>query len=162
MNQGIRISPVRVIDEEGKSLGVIETWRALKIAQEKGFDLVEVAPSIRPPVCRIMDYGKYLYQQEKKRRHSLKSKLPKIKEIKIGFSTQPHDLEFKAKKIKDFLAKSYKVKVSIFLRGRERRLIERARQKINEFLAILGEDIKKEKMEKLLGNRGFSILITRE
>jgi len=108
-----------------------------------------------------MDYGKYLYQQEKKRRGQKPKKL-KLKEIKIGFSTQPHDLEFKTKKIKEFLAKSYKVRISIFLRGRERRLIREAERKINEFLQSLGEDIKKEKLERLQANRGFSALVTRE
>ncbi len=149
---------MRVVDEDGTQLGVKETREALSIAQEKGLDLVEVAPNVRPPVCRIMDHGKYLYQQEKKKRH-LKHKSSKVKEIKIGFSTQPHDLEFKTKKIKEFLAKAYRVKVSIFLKGRERRLVREAGEKLNKFLESLGKDLKKESMERLQGNRGFSVLI---
>jgi len=158
VNEWIRISPVRVVDEDGTQLGVKETREALSIAQEKGLDLVEVAPNARPPVCRIMDYGKYLYQQEKNKRQ-VKHKSSKVKEIKIGFSTQPHDLEFKTKKIKEFLAKAHRVKVSIFLKGRERRLVREAGEKLNQFLQDLGGDLKKERMERLQGNRGFSVLI---
>ncbi len=161
MNEWIKISPVRVVDEDGTQLGVKETREALRIAQEKGLDLVEVAPNIRPPVCRIMDHGKYLYQQEKKKRQA-KSKSSKMKEIKIGFSTQSHDLEFKTKKIKEFLSKAYKVKVSIFLKGRERKLVREAEEKLNQFLQGLGGDLKKERTERLQANRGFSVLITQE
>ena len=120
MNREIRIREVRVIGPEGEQLGVLATPEAFRRAQELGYDLVEVAPTSQPPVCRIMDYGKYRYEQSKKdhqsRRHQ---KSTQVKEIKLRPRTDKHDLEIKIKQIKGFLTEGNKTKVTVTFRGRE-------------------------------------------
>ena len=111
---------MRVIGPEGEQLGILPTADALKKAQEGGYDLVEVAPTSQPPVCRIMDYGKYKYELSKKdhqsRRHQ---KSTQVKEIKLRPRTDKHDLEIKVRQIKEFLAEGNKTKVTVTFRGRE-------------------------------------------
>ncbi len=116
----IRIPRVLVIDEEGEQLGQMETRDALALAEERGLDLVEVAPTARPPVCRIMDYGKYKYEQSKKSRKARQaSATTKVKTIKFRPKTDDHDYEFKKKHIVQFLESGNKVKVIMQFRGRE-------------------------------------------
>jgi translation initiation factor IF-3 len=116
----IRIPRVLVIDEEGEQLGQMETRDALALAEERGLDLVEVAPTARPPVCRIMDYGKYKYEQSKKARKARQaSATTKVKTIKFRPKTDDHDYEFKKKHIVQFLEAGNKVKVIMQFRGRE-------------------------------------------
>ncbi len=111
---------MRAIGPEGEQLGILPTPDALKKAQEGGYDLVEVAPTSQPPVCRIMDYGKYKYELSKKdhqsRRHQ---KSTQVKEIKLRPRTDKHDLEIKVRQIKEFLAEGNKTKVTVTFRGRE-------------------------------------------
>jgi translation initiation factor IF-3 len=109
-----------VIDEEGQQLGILTPQRALEIARERGFDLVEVAPQANPPVCRIVDFGKYLYEQ-KKRAHEAKRKqvVIEVKEIKFRPATDEHDYNFKMKHAKEILADGNKVKATVRFRGRE-------------------------------------------
>ncbi|NTU43460.1 MAG: translation initiation factor IF-3 [Nitrospirales bacterium] len=116
VNEGIRSKEVRVIDDEGKQLGVLSVREAIRLAQEKGFDLVEVAATSTPPVCRIMDYGKYKYQQGKKQGAR---KTVDVKEVKIRPMIGEHDLQLKVKNIRRFLDDGNKAKVSMFFRGRE-------------------------------------------
>jgi translation initiation factor IF-3 len=120
VNREIRIREVRVIGPEGEQLGILPTADALKKAQEGGYDLVEVAPTSQPPVCRIMDYGKYKYELSKKdhqsRRHQ---KSTQVKEIKLRPRTDKHDLEIKVRQMKEFLAEGNKTKVTVTFRGRE-------------------------------------------
>ncbi len=120
MNREIRVKEIRVIGPEGEQLGVLPTPDAFKKAQELGYDLVEVAPTAQPPVCRIMDYGKYKYELSKKdhqsRRHQ---KSTQLKEIKLRPRTDKHDLEIKIRQIKGFLADGNKTKVTVTYRGRE-------------------------------------------
>jgi translation initiation factor IF-3 len=120
VNREIRIREVRVIGPEGEQLGILPTADALKKAQEGGYDLVEVAPTSQPPVCRIMDYGKYKYELSKKdhqsRRHQ---KSTQVKEIKLRPRTDKHDLEIKVRQIKEFLSEGNKTKVTVTFRGRE-------------------------------------------
>jgi translation initiation factor IF-3 len=116
----IRIPRVLVVDENGEQLGILETREALALAEERGLDLVEVAPTARPPVCRIMDYGKYKYEQSKKARKAKQtSHTVKVKTIKFRPKTDDHDYNFKKKHIVDFLQKGNKVKVIMQFRGRE-------------------------------------------
>lgn len=116
----IRIPRVLVIDEEGEQLGQMDTRDALALAEERGLDLVEVAPMARPPVCRIMDYGRYKYEQAKKARKArAASATTKIKTIKFRPKTDDHDYEFKKKHIVSFLESGNKVKVIMQFRGRE-------------------------------------------
>jgi len=115
-----RTKEVRVIDEDGQQLGVMTPQEALRVARERGYDLVEVAPQAQPPVCRIVDFGKYLYEQ-KKRAHEAKKKqvVIEVKEIKFRPMTDEHDYNFKMKHAKEILADGNKVKATVRFRGRE-------------------------------------------
>lgn len=111
---------VRLIDEEGTQVGVVATSEALANAEGKGLDLVEVAPQARPPVCRIMDFGKYIYEQRKRQRDVRKGQSVSIvKEIKISAKIEEHDINFKISHIREFLARRHRVKVTVVFRGRE-------------------------------------------
>lgn len=111
---------MRVVDEDGTQLGVMSPWDALQKAQERGLDLVEVAPGANPPVCRIMDYGKYKYEQKKKQAASkAKAHAATLKEVKLRPRTDEHDLEFKVRGARRFLMEGDKVKVTLMFRGRE-------------------------------------------
>jgi len=124
-----------VIDDEGNRLGEIPTREALKLAREKGLDLVEVSPNSRPPVCKIMDYGKFKYQQEKKEREARKHQaVILIKEIKMRTRIGEHDYQVKLRKIKEFLAEGNRVKVSVRYRGREMLKPELGRQVIERVI----------------------------
>ena len=116
----IRIPKVLVVDEEGEQLGILDTHEALRIAEERGLDLVEVAPTARPPVCRIMDYGKFKYEASKKARKARQaSHTVKVKTIQFRPKTDDHDYQFKKKHIISFLSAGNKVKVVMRFRGRE-------------------------------------------
>ncbi len=140
MNREIRIREVRVIGPDGEQLGIIPTQDAFKKAQESGYDLVEVAPTAQPPVCRIMDYGKYKYELSKKehqaRRHQ---KGTQLKEIKLRPRTDKHDLEIKVRQIKAFLADGNKTKVTVTFRGREMANQELGRSMMASVMAQLSE-----------------------
>jgi len=111
---------VRLIDENGKQLGTIDTSEALNIARERGYDLVEVSPDGNPPVCRIMDYGKYVYEQQKKAKLAKKKQhTVHLKEIRFRPKIDKHDYGFKLRHIMEFLKQGYKVKILIRFRGRE-------------------------------------------
>ncbi|MGE4192922.1 MAG: translation initiation factor IF-3 [Pseudodesulfovibrio sp.] len=119
-NERIRIPKVRVVDDDGEQLGVMATRDALDRAREKGLDLVEVAPNADPPVCKIMDYGKFKYQQQKKLQEAKKKQtVIKIKEVKFRPKTDEHDYQTKLKQIVKFLEGGDRCKVTIFFRGRE-------------------------------------------
>ncbi|MGA2857105.1 MAG: translation initiation factor IF-3 [Candidatus Sulfotelmatobacter sp.] len=119
-NDRIRAREIRVIDDEGQLLGIMPPYEALKKAREKNLDLVEISPTAQPPVCRIMDYGKYLYQQEKKEREAKKhQKTITVKEVKFRINVDDHDYETKKNHVLRFLADGDKVKATIFFRGRE-------------------------------------------
>ncbi|MFH2011606.1 MAG: translation initiation factor IF-3 [Pseudomonadota bacterium] len=120
INENIRAPEVRVINSEGKQLGIMPLKDALNVAVEEGLDLVEVAPDSKPPVCRIMDYGKYKYKQSKKLHEARKSQTTfQIKEVKIRPNTEDHDIEYKVEHIKRFLVSGNKAKVLIVFKGRE-------------------------------------------
>ncbi len=116
----IKVKEVRVISADGEQLGVLDTREAIKKAEEAGFDLVEVAPTAKPPVCRIMDFGKYKYELAKKAHESKKHQsVILVKEIKMRPRTDDHDVQFKTNNIKRFLEEGNKVKVTVMFRGRE-------------------------------------------
>jgi translation initiation factor IF-3 len=120
VNRMIRVSEVRVIDAEGEQLGVMATDQALTLAANEGLDLVEVSPTAKPPVCRIMDYGKYKYELNKKQRESKKKQhTVQVKEVKFRPKKEEHDFQFKKRHAYDFLQKGYKVKITLMFRGRE-------------------------------------------
>jgi len=120
INERIRAREIRVINEEGGQLGIMPPYEALKLARSQGLDLVEVAPTANPPVCRIINYGKYLYQLSKRQHEARKNqKSIELKEVKMRPRTSAHDFETKRNKVIDFLREGAKVKVTVMFRGRE-------------------------------------------
>ncbi|SMO49543.1 bacterial translation initiation factor 3 (bIF-3) [Balnearium lithotrophicum] len=120
MNEKIRAREVLVIDENGQKLGVMPTREALNLARERGLDLVEVSPNANPPVCRIMDFGKYKYQMQKKMHEAKKrQKTIEVKTVKIRPRTDEHDMQVRIKQVRKFLEKGNKVKAIVMFRGRE-------------------------------------------
>lgn len=120
INRRIRVPEVRLLDSEGNQLGVFIIGEAIRRAEEAGFDLVEISPGARPPVCKIMDYGKYKYEQNKKKHEQKKKQVVvQIKEIKMRPATEEHDYQTKLRHIKKFLGEGNKVKVTLRFRGRE-------------------------------------------
>ncbi|MCP4667185.1 MAG: translation initiation factor IF-3 [Deltaproteobacteria bacterium] len=125
VNRRIRARMVRLISAEGEQMGILSLQEALKEAEEGGLDLVEVAPNADPPVCRILDYGKFKYQARKKGQETKKkSRASQLKEIKFRPHTDDHDMGFKVKNIKKFLDQRDRVKVTVFFRGREMAFME--------------------------------------
>ncbi len=120
VNWEIRAPEVTVINADGSQRGIMPVKEALKIAEEQGLDLVEVAPNANPPVCRIMNYGKYKYQQNKRSQESRKHQtVIHVKEVKVRPRTEEHDFQFKLRHVKRFLSEGNKVKISMLFRGRE-------------------------------------------
>jgi translation initiation factor IF-3 len=140
INDGIRVSEVRLVDAEGEQVGVVSIAKALQLAKEAGLDLVEVAAQAKPPVCRIMDYGKFRFEQSKKEKVAKKNQtVIKVKEIKFHPKTADNDYTYRVKQATDFLEKGNKVKMTVFFRGREmahqdygRRLLDRAKEDLQE------------------------------
>ena len=119
VNHRIRVPEVRVIDEKGGQVGVMQTGAALKMASERGLDLVEIAPEAKPPVCRIVDFGKFRYEQAKRTKDSRHTAASKLKELKFHVNTGDNDYEIKIRHASEFLDKGMRVKMSIYFRGRE-------------------------------------------
>ena len=141
VNERIRARSVRLISAEGGQLGILPIQEALKAAIEEGLDLVEVAPNSDPPVCRIMDYGKFKYQTSKKAHDARKKgKAFQLKEIKFRPHTEEHDLGFKVKNIRRFLDNKNRVKVSVFFRGREMAYIDAGVKLLNRIAEEVKED----------------------
>jgi translation initiation factor IF-3 len=135
INWGIRAQEVRVIDFDGKQAGIMPLKEAMKIAEEQGLDLVEVAPNAKPPVCRVMNYGKYKYQLSKRTQEARKHQtVIQVKEVKLRPRTEEHDFQFKLRHAKRFLTEGNKVKISILFRGRELAHPEFGRDMMNRFL----------------------------
>lgn len=158
-NEQIRVPQVRVIDAEGKNLGILDIAKALELAREKELDLVEISANANPPVCKITDYGKYQYAQEKKeRKQKVKQKKSDLKGIRIGFTISPHDLEIKARQTEKFLKDGHKVRIDMRLKGREKAHRDLAEEKIKKFLEIISTEFAKEEGIKK-SPTGFSVTI---
>jgi len=139
-NEMIPAKEVRVIDEEKNALGVLPTSQAIQLARERGLDLVEIAPTAQPPVCKITDYGKFLYEQHKKDHEAKKhQKQIQIKEIKFRPKISVHDYDFKMNHVKRFLGEGNKVKITVMLRGREKQKPELGYQVLDRVLADVKE-----------------------
>lgn len=149
-----------MIDDEGKSRGVLLLEEALALAQEKNLDLVEVNPASDPPVAKILEYGKFAYRQQKKeRKTSHKSK--ELKRVKIGIRTSAHDLQTKAKQIEKFLKKGHRVRVEIFLRGREKTHRDLAKERLEIFMTNIKETYRVlEEIKKIPS--GFTTIISQQ
>ena len=160
INEMIRVREVRLIDDEGNQLGIVSTPEALKMAKDKDLDLVEVSPNANPPVCKILDYGKYRFEQEKKLRDSKKNqKVLKLKEIRMQPKIGTGDLDTKAKHIQEFLNEGDKVKVTIRFRGRELAHTELGYDVLNEVLKRLTSAYNIEKPAAMDG-RNMSMTIS--
>ena len=150
-----------MIDEKGNNVGVVDTQKALEMARVQNLDLVEIAPQAKPPVARIIDFGKYLYQQEKQiKQQKAKQKTSELKLIKIGMKISDHDALIKIKKLEEFLGEGHKVKIDMFLRGRERANKDFAREKFNHFLSLIQAEYTIEQPVKQLPT-GFNMLISK-
>ena len=152
INEQIRVREVRVVGEDGSS--VMPTREALDIARQQGVDLVEISPNAEPPVCRIIDYSKFLYQQKKKAKE-MKSNSAKIvvKEIRFGPNTDEHDFQFKLKHAQEFLQEGSKVKATIFFRGRSIMFADQGEKQLLRFAVELEEYGRAESMPSLEGKR---------
>ena len=159
INYMIKVKEVRVIDAEGGQLGILDTREAIKKAEEAGLDLVEVAPTAKPPVCRIMDFGKYKYEMAKKAAESRKHQtVIVVKEIKLRPRTDDHDVNFKLNNIKRFLEEGNKVKVTVMFRGREMAHIDHGRAVLNRIITELQNDAIVESSPRLEG-RNMTLLL---
>jgi translation initiation factor IF-3 len=159
INREIRSPSVRVIDMEGKQLGVISLTEALAEAAKAGLDLVEVSPTAAPPVCRIMDYGKFRYQQSKKTQVSKKSQTTvQVKEIRLRPKTEEHDLQVKIKHVRKFLEQHNKVKISMMFRGREIAYTEIGRKIMEDIKNDLADGAVIDQQPRLEGRNMIMIL----
>lgn len=140
INEEIRDREVRVLGEEGEQLGIMATKDAYALAQEKKLDLVKIAPNANPPVCKIMDFGKHRYEQQKRDKEARKKqKSVGVKEVRLSLNIEKHDLETKAKSAAKFLEKGDKVKVSLRFKGREMGYTQSGYEVLNKFVAEIAE-----------------------
>ncbi|MGQ9673076.1 MAG: translation initiation factor IF-3 [Candidatus Aminicenantales bacterium] len=140
INEMIHAKEIRVIDEDKKQVGILPVPEALNLARQRGLDLVEIAPEANPPVCRIMDYGKFLYEQHKKAQEAKKhQRQVQVKEIKFRPKISIHDYNFKIRHVRNFLEEGNKVKITIMIRGRERSRPELAQQIMDRILEDMRE-----------------------
>lgn len=137
-NETITVPEVRVIDEEGAPLGVLATAKALEMAKERGYDLVEVSPKAAPPVCRFLDYGQFKYQKEKEMRiQKARAKKVEVKGIRLSAKMGQHDLDIRRNQSEGFLEDGHKLKIEIMLRGREKEHGDLAIKRIEDFIKAL-------------------------
>ena len=158
VNHMIRISPIRLIGPDNEQVGVVETYEAIRMAEEAGLDLVEVVPDSRPPVCKIMDYGKHKYELSKKKQPSTKGS--ELKEIRLGRSIKidPHDIEIRSAQARRFMMDGHKVQVIQRFRGREMAHKQLGLDNLREFYESLEDICKVEQTPKPLG-RQFTMLL---
>jgi|SRR3989344_4791931 len=156
INHQIKVPEVDTIDDAGNKLGIISTSEAIKMAMERGLDLVEINPLAKPPLAKIMDFGKYMYQKEKRKDKGTKNKSlsQEVKTIKVGFRTESHDLNVRATQVDKFLKKGYRVSINMVLKGREKAMRDLAREKLENFIKLIQENYEVESFVKSTPN-GF-------
>ena len=159
INEQIRVSKVQLIDENGEKKGVLDTYKAREIASSKNLDLVLVAPNGNPPVCKLMNYGKYKFEQAKKEKEARKNqKSFEVKEIRITPNIDSHDYQFKCKNARKFLEDGNKVKITVRFRGREVNYVKSGENVLNKFIEDLADISQVEKKPLLEGKNLFIIL----
>ncbi|PIS34750.1 MAG: translation initiation factor IF-3 [Parcubacteria group bacterium CG08_land_8_20_14_0_20_43_9] len=141
LNHQIKAKEIRLIDEDDKQVGVVSLEQALKMSSEHGLDLIQVTDKVSPPICKMGNYGKYLYQLKKKEKKQSRQRGGEVKGVRIKFNTSLHDIETKATQVCKFLKQGNKVKIELRLRGRERALRQYASEQIKKFVEILGAQI---------------------
>ncbi|MFP4369458.1 MAG: translation initiation factor IF-3 [Candidatus Kapaibacterium sp.] len=152
INEEIRVPEVRVVDEDGTMLGILATKKALQMAEDRELDLIEIAPQAKPPVCKIIDYGKYAYEQQKREKLQRKNQQQQqMKEIRFKSRTQEHDFNFKTKHARQFLEDGNKVKASVMFRGREIVHRDIGRELIDKFVEELNDIAKVDSPIKMEG-----------
>lgn len=163
MNERIRAKEVRLIGEEKEQLGVLSLEEALKIAREKNLDLIQVTEKVEPPVCKIMDHGKFLYFLKKKEQKAKHHHAGELKGIRLTFGISEHDLETRARQAEKFLKKGDKIRIEMKLRGREKAHGDIAKEKIQKFIEQINQAIPT-KVEKELKRqpRGLTMIITKQ
>lgn len=160
INEQIRVPQIRVIDTDGTQLGIMSPREALRIAESKGLDLVEIVPNAKPPVCKIIDYGKYRYEVQKKEKTQKKKQVVvEIKEIRFHPNTDEHDFEFKARHCRQFLLDGYKVKATVIYKGREMIYPEKGEELLNRLIEKLSDIVKVESPPKFEGRSMTAILM---
>ncbi len=161
VNERIRVKQVRLIDESNNQVGIIETRDAIRKAGDMGLDLVEVAPTADPPVCRIMDYGKWLYQQKRKVREGRKKghHHSTLKEIRLRPETDPHDLAIKLNHAREFLEKGHRVQFTVFFRGRQILHKDKGYKMLTQISESMGDLSKVEQPGKASGRRMTLLLM---
>jgi translation initiation factor IF-3 len=148
-----------VIDSDGAQLGVFSIRDAIRHSEEKGMDLVEIAPQADPPVCKIIDYGKFVYEMQKKEKTQKKNQVVSVlKEIRLHPNTDTHDIEFKARHARNFVAEGNKVKVSVIFKGRELAYTEIGEKLLNSFIAML-EDVAKPEAEMKFEGKAMNVIL---
>ncbi|MDH3567256.1 MAG: translation initiation factor IF-3 [Desulfobacteraceae bacterium] len=159
MNRNIRAKDVRVIDPDGNQIGVIPTYKAIAVANDFGLDLVEISPNADPPVCKIMDYGRYKYELTKKKQEAKKKQTTfQLKEIKVRPKTGDHDLNTKINHIKKFIDRKDKVKVTVIFRGREITLTQQGRSLLEKIAQETEEIASVEQYPKIEGRTMVMVL----
>ncbi len=159
VNRRIRAPEVRLIDADGKQLGVYITAKAIELADNQGLDLVEVSPNAKPPVCKIMDYGKYKYEQTKKLKEAKKHQtVILLKEVKFRPTTDEHDFNFKVRNIQRFIEEGNKVKATVVFRGREMAYRDQGRRMLDNILGIIKEKSFLEVPPKMEGRQMMMII----
>jgi len=153
VNRQIRITPIRLIDAENNQVGIVATQDAVRMAQEAGLDLVEVSPNADPPVCRIMDYGKFKYAQKKKERGGSSKSHSTLKELRVRPAIDPHDLSYRVVQGRRFLEQGHKVQVVCIFRGRQMAHPEMGRQVMSSVADQLADIAKVETFPRMAGNR---------
>ena len=160
INEQIRDREVRLIGEDGQLIGIMSSRDAFKMAQDAGLDLVKIAPKAQPPVCKIVDYGKYRYEQARKEKEAKKKqKTVEVKEVRISPNIDTNDLNTKVNNAKKFIAKGNKVKVTLRFRGREMAHMQQSKHILDDFAEMLAEVAVVEKPAKLEG-RSMSMVLT--
>lgn len=159
INERIRVPEVRLIDNEGEQLGIVKTQEALELARSRGLDLVEVAATSKPPVCKILDYGKLKYTKKKKEQEAKKKQATiTVKEIQLRPRTEEHDFEVKFKRIENFLQRGDKVKISVIFRGREMAYTQQGHDMLNRIVEETKEYAIPENKPKLEGRRMIMVM----
>jgi translation initiation factor IF-3 len=162
VNEAIRVREVRLVSQDGEQLGILPTHEALRMAREHGLDLVEVAAQARPPVCRIMDYSRWKYEQSKRMKEARrKQKIQDVKEIKMRPTIDDHDFEVKAKACERFLSDGDKVKATIMFRGREMAHLENGQRVLEKLLARVKDLCVVERAPKIEGRNMIMVLSPR-
>ncbi len=159
INERIRVPQVRLIDEKGGQVGVVDTRQALQMARDKGLDLMEISPNASPPVCKILDYGKFKYEKKKKEQQAKKKQtVIKVKELQLRPQTEQHDLDYKFKNVRQFLVDGDKAKITIMFRGREIAYVDQGHKIMAQLQEVVKDVAVVEAPPKLDGKKLIMVL----